>query len=385
MDKSMHLYGLRTAEQRRRRELLAVLLTPLLAFCAGCPMPVDGGDGSPANDPQFLDSAGNATLADATPLSLDAGDAKLTFTGTIESSNDLDIYSLGQVSRGDRVAIDVQRTSGNLDGVVALFDSREFLVAYNDDRTSDGSDRDPLLDIVIPGDDGEYFVAVAAYPSGATSGDYEAVVEVERGVGVAPPPGQIVFLNWVGGQNVVIRNVGVLDLEPFSAEDVGFEASQTADMKDRVESVVRQHFAGYDMTILNSDDHAVPQAAHSTVYFGGRNFQAFGVAQQIDTFNRDPNDDALIFTRTFRDAFRVNTSFDAMANALGNTVAHEIGHLLGLVHTADCDSLMDTVCFNERRLALQDFKLARLDDSVFAIGWQSAEEILGWVLGFVGM
>jgi hypothetical protein len=70
-----------------------------------------------------------------------------------------------------------------------------------------------------------------------------------------------------------------------------------------------------------------------------------------------------------------------MAEALGNTVAHEVGHLLGLVHTADCNDLMDTSCFNDRILSAQQFSTAPIDKSIFPFGYQPELEILSWLIG----
>lgn len=137
--------------------------------------------------------------------------------------------------------------------------------------------------------------------------------------------------------------------------------------------------------MLNSDDNDVPGSAHTTVYFGSVDARAFAISEQIDTFNQDPSDDAIVYTGSFRDAFIVSPSFEQMAQALGNTTAHEVGHLLGLIHTADCADMMDTTCYNERILTEQLFGTARIDSSVFAFGFQDAEAILGWILGLVGL
>jgi hypothetical protein len=148
---------------------------------------------------------------------------------------------------------------------------------------------------------------------------------------------------------------------------------------------VQDRFAGYDLTVLNSDDNPVPSETHSTVYFGGWHPEAFAISEQIDTMNEDHADDLIVFTQTFRGQFAQTPTFDQMATALGNTVAHELGHLLGLIHTADCNDLMDSTCTNDRLLFTQRFTTAPLDARMFPVGLQAAGEILGWVLGFVGL
>ena len=121
------------------------------------------------------------------------------------------------------------------------------------------------------------------------------------------------------------------------------------------------------------------------MYFGGADYQAFAISEEVDTFNKNPSDKAIIFTQGFQGAFSGTPTFEQMAVALGNTVAHEVGHLLGLVHTADCNDLMDTSCFNDRLLSAEKFSTAPLDQSVFPFGNQPAKDILTWVLGTIGM
>jgi hypothetical protein len=137
--------------------------------------------------------------------------------------------------------------------------------------------------------------------------------------------------------------------------------------------------------LLNSDDDALPADPHSTVYFGGTERSAFAVAEQIDTFNADQTDNAIVFTNSFRNAFTTTPSLQQMATAVGNTTAHEIGHLLGLVHTKDCTGLMDTTCSNDALLGVQVFKLSPLDDSTFPVGMQNAVELIEWAIGLAGL
>lgn len=366
----------RIAPRPRTRCTAALLAVALLS--AGCPFgPVD-------NELPFLDTSGNMSLDTATPLRLGPTDT-LRFRGAIDNPADIDVFELGPLAPGDRIVVDVRRTSGNLDPVAAIFDERAYLVAFNDDRAPDASDLDPRLDIILRGERGTYYLGIIAYPGGTTSGAYEVAVEVQRGLGVPDPEPQIVFLEWRGGRGVVVANVGVFDLPPFSATDVGLPESQTQALKDRVEQIVAERYAGYGLLVLNSDEHIRPEAPHTTVYFGGDNARAFAISEQIDTFNADPWDDAIVFTESYRGAFRVDPTLEQMAQAIGNTVAHEIGHLLGLVHTADCDDLMDSTCYNERLLAAQQFSTAALAPSVFPLGFQAAEEILAWLLGLVGL
>lgn len=365
--------------------LWAAALLICLSGTLGCPMSGDlagalGGDGV-----GVLDKDGNYTFASATKVTL-APANQIVFDGRISGPGDLDLYDLGELGTGDRILVDVWATSGNLDATAALFDSRQYVHAFNDDREPDSSDLNPRIDVIIRGPVGPYYLGIAGFPGSNTSGEYRAKVVVERGAGVPEPQTQIVFLNYRGGQGIVIRNVGVFDLPPFDAADIDVRyAGQTDFFKDRIEQIVLDRYAGYRLLLLNSDDHPVPAVPHSTIYFGAASRSAFAISEQIDTHNADLGDNSIIFTGSYRGAFSHTPSVEEMALAIGNTVAHEIGHLLGLVHTHDCGELMDSTCGNDSLLVEQTFGLAPLDVSVFPVGFQNAPELLAWVLGTLGL
>jgi hypothetical protein len=366
------------------RGFLLALTGPLLLLCLGCPItPVTPAtDTTPAGTQSVnLDTGNNSSLGTAAALTLDSS-GRANFTGIINSRGDIDVYNLGTLAAGDRLQVDVQTTSGNLDPVAAIFDSRQYLIAYNDDRTPDGSNLNPLLDFVIRGNTDTYYLGIISYPDQPTYGQYKVALQIQRQVGKPPPEAQTVFLDWAGGSTIDVPNVGTFNLPPFSATDVGFPAAQTKALKQRVQQIVLARYSGLDLVVLNSDDNPNPPDPHSTVYFGGADMQAFAISEQIDACNKDYSDSAIVFTQSFQGAFAHTPTFEEMAEALGNTVAHEVGHLLGLVHTADCNDMMDTSCANDRILSQQDFSTAPLDQSVFPFGLQPEKDILTWLIGF---
>ena len=311
-------------------------------------------------------------------------DGKADLTASKIGGSSVAFFKIGDLSAGDRIVVDVRTASGDLDPVAGIFDANENIIAFNDDRVIDGSNLNPLIDIVLRAND-SIFVGVTPFPGAGTSGTYRVIVNITRNVGVPTPTGQTVFFNWAGGNNITVANVGTFDLNPFSAVDVGLSSGVTTQLKNRVEAIVAERYAGLNIRFLSSDRDARPSTAHTTVHFGGFNRAAFAISEQIDTFNEDQSDDTIVFTESFNGAFSRLPGLESMATAIGNTTAHEIGHLLGLIHTKQASDLMDTTGGNDSILANQEFERAPLDDSVFPTGFQDSAELLAWILGTVGL
>lgn len=360
----------------KRLYRLSGMILGLAVICAGgCPF-------TPTSDNPGIDDPDNKTFDTALPI--DFSDNKSAFNGKIKRAGDVNMYDLGELSPGDRLVVDVRATSGDLDPMAAVFDSRQYILAFNDDREPDGSDLNPRIDVIIHGTPGRFYLGVVAYYNSGTLGSYEVKIQITPQVGILDPEPQIVYLHWSGGSNISIDNVGVFNLKPFDAADVGPYQGRTDEMKSAIQQVVADRYAAFNLILLNSDDNSVPTYPHSTVYFGGKASNAFAIAEKVDLFNSDPIDKAIVFTDTFRGAFSNTPTLGQMATAIGNTTAHEIGHLLGLVHTQDCWDLMDTTCGNDSLLQLQVFKLAPLDDTIFPFGLQNATELIEWAIGLAG-
>ena len=112
------------------------------------------------------------------------------------------------------------------------------------------------------------------------------------------------------------------------------------------------------------------------IFFGAYDAALLGVADGVDEFNSTQAQEAIIFTDTFAAFSRLEPSVLQMSRAIANVTSHEIGHLLGLVHTKDSKGIMDVTASLNQLLVDQDFRMSPLYTDVFPIGWQNALQLL---------
>jgi len=110
----------------------------------------------------------------------------LRFGDTVEASINDNTYILAfclDAQAGDVVSIEMNTTSGDLDGLLALFDPvTETVLVENDDRAE--GDTDPRIENFVIPEDGEYIIVASRYrlEEGETSGDFELVVSDASGI-----------------------------------------------------------------------------------------------------------------------------------------------------------------------------------------------------------
>ena len=369
------------------------LLALLSAISTGCP-PVtsttDGTsvatDGNTGLDPkqfpnQRIAGEPNNSFDTALTIILDSqGIGKLE--GTISPADDVDVYSLGQMLAGDRVIVDVGTDNDGLDADIAIFDGGGRLVAENDDRNYDLQQLDPFLNHVIRQDSLIYYVAIASSPANPTTGAYHINLTVTRDGTVPAPSGQIVALDFDGGSiqiNGQVQAVGPFDTANISASYAGM----TGQVRNQIRATVLQNYDGLNLDVRTVPGDPVPGGCTvSTILFGGRSSSSFGISQDVDPYNQNHCDGAIIHTEAFTPAIfgRVLTAQE-LGTAIGNVASHELGHLLGLNHTADVNDLMDTTGAATTLLRDQEFLDAPLDSSIFPIGTQDSLLLLVETLG----
>jgi len=91
--------------------------------------------------------------------------------GTIDGSDDVDVYDLGFMGRGTRIVVDLT-TDGTLDGALAIFDENGASLLVNDHRNAYLGQKAPFIDIVTRRDTASCYLAVAATPRFRANGAY---------------------------------------------------------------------------------------------------------------------------------------------------------------------------------------------------------------------
>ncbi len=352
------------------RSALVVLATAALSGWLGCVCPLDERVQREARS-----SEPNDTFDAAMVVRYDEQDTAV-LAGSI-ALGDIDVYDLGPLAAGDRVRVSVRVTFGGLVPTTAIFDADSRLFVTNPIATV-GS-RSFAFAETIRHDSGHYYLGIAEEYGTNTAGAYELTVELTRGGSVPKTRQQAIVLDFDGG-HVDMENIGTFDFDPFSAQAVGFEADQTGHMKDLIQQTVEQNFLQYDVVIYSTDDE-LPDEDLSVVHFGGYDRDLFGISEDIDFYNRDRNDQSVIFTESFVDMFEADPTLEQMAVALGNIASHESGHLLGLNHVVDPNALMDSASPPDSFLDDQEFIWTRLARQIFPIGTHDSPLLLSETVG----
>jgi len=363
--------------------LIVCILTATLASSCGNEFSVGNGGGSSptlglspstVNPPAHVESGNNHVLELAQLV--DATQNAQLIRGRISSSSDVDVYDLGPVFPGDRVVVDVSAVP-ELKGAVALFDDTGATMLVNDHRNVYLGRQGPFVDVVIRRESPSCLVAFSATPGFEGTGDYELTASMEFPTPLPPTRPDVFILDFEGGRGVRIGNRPAVNVPRFDAAGVSQDfLGLTADLEAQIVARVRRDFDGYDVTILSTSEGAADEGTVSRVYFGTYDSALLGVADGVDEYNAVQAQHAIVFTDTFEAFAALNPSISQMGQALANVASHEIGHLLGLVHTRDSADIMDVTASLRQLMEDQYFGRAPVYSQVFPLGDQDSAQLL---------
>ncbi len=347
----------------------AVLLITLVN--AGCtpdiPVPENTVTVTAKDSNNSFDQAQPVTVTPNQPVRID---------GRLSWSGDIDVFSLGTLQKGQTVSIDVKSKNifENTDIVVGLFDESEDVAVLDEDVVSTAAGENLSLTVRKPGN---YYLAILLFSAPGLAGFNYSMTVVLGSAEIPAPAPQSVYLNFNGGKNIVIGSDTFASLRPFSELPNGLG---TAAVAEKIAAQVQAYYPDLDIQILSSYDVAEPTGPHTVVFVCANGGNYYGLADQIDWYNQDLDDRAVVFTGLLATSNLTQTQFIV---ATANVVAHELGHLVGLVHTTDHAELMDQSTPLSLLAENQDFHRAPLPQNEFPIGWQDSAELLQFSLGLL--
>ncbi|MCA9244126.1 MAG: matrixin family metalloprotease [Phycisphaerales bacterium] len=290
------------------------------------------------------------------------------------SANDYRVYAVGPAEQGSTWSVTAELGLSVNSFIVVLLDEKENMLARA--SLSSGGTLTHILREHVE----ELRVGVMA-PAGR-SGGFQFRVRNRGPKAIPTPARQVIWLNFGSGSGVRVQQRTPISFEAFDARILGSAyADKTDEIRNRVVEMVREDYAAYDVDIRSSNEEPMPAGAVSVAHFGGYQSDLLGLADNVDGYNSDPTQTAVIYIDGFARYAVMELTPEQMASMIANVASHEIGHLLGLYHTQETDDVMDTTGSAWELAGLQAFKRARVEDSVFGFAMQDTPALLSQIVG----
>ena len=337
-------------------------------FSGGC-----GLDSLSSSSSDIAEKESNDTFDEAQAVNADTA-GSVGISGSL-SSSDCDVFLLGSFTEGETITVRLRSSSSLLSSdtvSVGIFDGNQDVAWLEQDVDCKSTYQDVLTYTVC--EDSHFYLALCRSDSSRGTLSYELQVNIGSG-SVTVPDGQIVYFNFNGISSLDIGGVSMSNLAPFSEINMGYSYELLA--KDII-NLVKEDYSGYQVTFISSYDQSAPSDAYSTVYITSSKGDYYGLADDVDWYDEDKSDNAVVFAGLMVDSGITRTKFDQM---VANVVSHETGHLLGLMHTDDDTELMDQSTPTSALEEDQSFGRAPLAAEEFPIGYQDALELLAFSIG----
>ncbi len=348
----------------------------LLAGCSPEPFPLLVNEQARAA-PEYYEVEPNDDGSLANLVDIDAG---VWLVGAVAGGDDpdYDVYDLGPAGAGARVRAALDANDEDIQ--IGLFNDRFELLGLADgsSQTAGASQILTALREPVP----RVLVVAASRSTAAADRPYSILVSIAPGDGVPAGKPQVVVLHFLGAGEVVIGRQPPVDVPPFDIASVDPRlAGQTQAVIGRIMEKVREDYDGLAVSFHLADDSDTPSGDRTVIYFGATSDRYLGLAEDVDPYNRDATESAIIYTDNFSLFDVFSPGVEEIAQVLANTTSHELGHLLGLRHTADIRDVMDTTASARQMLSDQTFGVAELHPSVMSIGVQNDPSMLAEAVG----
>ncbi len=340
------------------------------------------------------------------PGAISEGPYQLDATLHSDEMADTDVFAL-PLRKGDVLGATVSGSAGRVaihehDGELLQASAVDSTPIYPDDSPLPGGGNATADHVVDK--TGIYFLTVSD-----GSGDYSASVGVHRAPSTTGERPQTIYLDFTGPTfdnrvfGAAALEPGIRDLSPMRAflpawglatsdERAVIEATT-----ERVEQILRDDIPGSKVRVVNSLERPdmFGEPGVSRVIIGGTVEEsgiipAFGLSESIDPGNFVREETAIVMPELMStgeqppslNAFLTEDSdrVDAVAKALGNTTAHEIGHFLGNFHTDDHDehtNVMNTGNLLHMYAIGEDGAAGTADDDVITMGTSRYDPLQG--------